>query len=150
MFSLFSRLTLSKKFFFRGESGTTSSFPSWAALFNARVWNFARFPGDSTGRKGEPVDSGWLDGLYCELPGLDMKRRVSIASCSIAEAFCWLAEVGGVAVITDFEEGIEEALKLLALLTSLPASLGASKAAGFERRGFRGERSTGGAREGPV
>ena len=81
-----------------------------------------------------------------------MKSSVSIASCSMAVAFCWFGvetrgryRAGGV---VDAEA--EEPLRLLNPLMPLPVSLEASKIGGFERRGFRGDMSTGGARDGPL
>ena len=80
-----------------------------------------------------------------------MNSSVSIASCSMADAFCWFGVptstrwmVGGVV-----DDEADEALRLLRPLTPLPAILGASKRGGFERRELRGDISTGGASEGP-
>ena len=80
-----------------------------------------------------------------------MKSSVSMASCSMADAFCWFGVpangrwmVGGVV-----DDEAEEALMLLRPLRPLPVILGASKRGGFERRGLRGDISTGGASDGP-
>ena len=98
------------------------------------------------------VLGNWLFvGCRWELPGLDMKSRVSMASCSIAVAF-WLGvlmasgrlccggvagtgDLAGVAGTGEGAEGVEEALMLLVLRDPFRRREGSWLGGAMDRRG---------------